>query len=253
LGTLSAPRKLKILIWDIETRYVVARLWRTGDQYVQHDQIITGQHVDIICIGYKWYGEKKVHCLTWDKNQNSAKMVEAFSKIVAQADLVVAHNGDKFDMKNLNTQRLLHGQTPISWPTSEDTLKQLRKLFALPSYKLDYVAKLLTGDGKKPMAFDDWVQIVENKSAKHLKKMVTYCKKDVKKLEEVYRKIEKFIPPKLNASIAVHDNRLGCPRCGHQTLQKHGFRTTLTGRFQRLFCPACGSNSQQKLKLPKPA
>lgn len=241
---------LKILLFDIETRYSVARVWRTGEQYVGHDQIIPGEHADIICIGYKWYGEKKVNCLTWDKNQNSARMIAEFTKIVESADLVVAHNGDRFDIKHINSMRLIHGQAPIAWPTSEDTLKQLKRVFALPSYKLDYVSKLLTGISKNPMSFSDWVEVVENRSAKHLKKMVVYCKRDVLLLEAVYKKIAAFLPAKVHASLVKNNSKVGCPRCGRLGMTKDGVRVTKTGRYQRMRCPGCATVAQSTTKLP---
>jgi DNA polymerase elongation subunit (family B) len=47
--------------------------------------------------------------LTWDKKQSDKAMIKAFLKVMAQADEIVAHNGDKFDLKWLRTRALLHG------------------------------------------------------------------------------------------------------------------------------------------------
>lgn len=246
------PNKIRVLIYDIETTYVLARVWRTGEQYINHDQIVDGDKTSIICIGYKWYGEPTTHCLVWDKNQDSEKMIDAFTKIVEQADLVVAHNGDKFDTKHLNTQRLIQGKSPINWPSSEDTLKQIRRIFALPSYRLDYISKLLTGSGKKEMSFRDWVEIKENKSAKHLAKMVSYCKVDVRKLEEVYRKVERFLVPKINAGLIVHGTKDACPRCSSRNNQKAGFRFSKTSKKQRVVCNDCGTSYIVGPNLLKP-
>jgi DNA polymerase elongation subunit (family B) len=59
---------------------------------------------------WKWAGKKEVKSLNWGiKKQNSAKMIAAFTKEIEKADIVVAHNGDHFDVKHINTQRLLHG------------------------------------------------------------------------------------------------------------------------------------------------
>jgi len=246
-STVSKPR---ILLWDIETRYTVFRGWSTGEQYVKHDQIIDGQHPDIICLSYKWLDEPKVYTLDWGcKQQNSDKMIAAFTKVIESADLVIAHNGDKFDQKHINTQRMLHDQDPISWPTSEDTLKQIRKHFALPSYSLDYLSKLLGRKGKDKMNFADWVAIVEKKDPKALAKMRKYNRNDVLELEAVYKKFFKFLTPKINASIVKHNDKAGCPRCGSGMRQSKGYKVTLAGKYKRWQCMDCGTQYKDRKSL----
>lgn len=241
--------KLKVLLFDVETAPVLAWIWRTGaNQYIDHTQILKGQKFDIICICYKWLGEKTVHTLTWDKNQNSAKMVDAFTKVIESAHIVVGHNSDKFDQKQLNTQRLMHGQPPIAWPTSEDTLKQLRKVFAFPTYRLDYVSKLLTGSGKDPMTFQDWIDIVQYKSPKAMAKMTKYCRKDVLKLEEVYKKVMTYCAPTVNASRLSDGTDDGCPRCGSKNIIKYGFAYSAGKIKQRYRCRDCGTPFKKPIK-----
>ena len=59
----------KRLFFDIETSYLLCRLWRVGKvNWVSHDQIV--QDKKIICISYKWEGENRIHTLVWDKRQN---------------------------------------------------------------------------------------------------------------------------------------------------------------------------------------
>lgn len=235
----NSPR---VLLFDIETRYIIFRGWRTGKQYVDQSQIVLGEDSDIICIAYKWLGEPKVHSLTWDsKTQSSSQMIEAFSKIVESADLCVGHNSDSFDMRHINTQRMLHDQDPIAWPTSEDTLKGLRKHFNLPSYRLDYISKLLTGSGKKKMNFDDWIEVVERKSKKALVKMVRYCERDVVKLEQIYKRLSRYMKPKVHAGIAKYNDRDTCPRCSCPEFRKNGTVLRITGRVQRYQCLECAT------------
>jgi hypothetical protein len=235
-------REPKILVWDVETSPVKAWIWRTGSKInVSHDQIVDGQQTDIICICYKWHGQNKVHSLDWGvKKQDSSKMIEEFTKVVEQADIVLAHNGDRFDMKHFNTQRLLKGQPPIAWPTSEDTLKMVRKHFNFTSNRLDYLSRTLVGGGKDRMTFRDWVDIVDYKSEKALKKMIKYCKKDVELLDKVFTKIKPYVDLKVNRSLIKNNNRLGCANCGSEETQKYGVITTRTGRYQKIKCKSCG-------------
>lgn len=242
------PKKPKVLFLDVETSYAVARIWRTGKQYVTHEQIMPGWEFDIICVCWKWLGEKQIHSLDWGaKNQNSAPMIDEFTKIIESADVVIGHNIDGFDLKQINTQRLIHGQPPIAWPTSEDTLKQFRKHFYFPSNKLDYLSKTLIGAGKDPMAFRDWIEVVENKSPKALAKMIKYCKKDVLRLEQVYKKAAAFFDPKANRALLTTGDKYDCPSCGSSHVVKNATITRKGNRYQRRLCKSCGHTYKAEL------
>lgn len=208
---------LKVLFYDCETSPFRAWLWRVGSKIsVGHDQIVDGDRTDVICVAWKWLGESKVHSLNWGlKAQDSSTLIKEFTKVVESADLVIGHNGDAFDTKQINTQRLLHNQPPIAWPTSDDTLKQMRKHFAFPSFKLDYLAKTLAGAGKSPMAFRDWIDIVQYKKAKKLKKMIKYC---VAADHKLLRKDMRWVAAK---DIKVSDVVLGFDEHGPQRAYKN--------------------------------
>jgi hypothetical protein len=230
-------KKPKILFWDIETKPIKTWCWRLGKQYVSHDMIVKGEHFDIISIAYKWAGEKKVHALDWGlKTQNSSKMVDKFTKVIEEADVIIAQNGDKFDMKQFNTQRLMHKQDPIAWPTTEDTLKQLRRHFAFPSNSLDYVTKILFNEGKDKMQFSDWVDIVDKKCPKALAKMIKYNKKDVLLLERTFNRISKYVVLKAN----LHNyGEVNCPHCGHDKSISKGRIYMASTVYQKRKCVKC--------------
>lgn len=236
----------KVLFFDIETSPVLAWIWRAGPKvFIRHDQIKHGMKSDIICICWKWAGNKEVHALDWNiKTQDSSHMIETFAKEIEKADVAIAHNGKKFDVRHINTQRLLHDQSPIAWPTIEDSLSQFRKYFYLPSYKLDYLAKELANAGKDKMIFQDWIDIVEGKKLKALTKMIKYCKKDVIILEKVFNKAKAFFQPKINAALITNTGRYACPRCGSTKVNYHGYRRTLARAYHRLRCNSCGSTYQ---------
>lgn len=232
--------KPKILLFDIETKPVKVWVWRTGKQYVRHPQIVTGEKFDIICICYKWAHEKTVYALDWGiRKQDSAKMIDKFVEVVEEADVVIGQNSDSFDIKQVNTQRLLHGQPPIAWPTSEDTMKQIRKHFYVTSSSLDYMSKLLTGSGKDRMEFQDWVDIVERKDPKALSKMIKYCKKDVVKMQQVWEQIAPYVDVTAHRGLIVGGKKQDCPSCGHGRIIKDGYRYLKAGTYHRLRCTRC--------------
>lgn len=235
--------KPKILFADIETRPVRFHGWRTGKTVLSHSQIVEGDKFDIICIAYKWEGAKKTHILHWGlEEQNSENMIQEFGKVVEDADVVIGHNWDAFDKKQINTQRLMHSLPPISWPTSEDTLKLMRRQFYFTSFKLDYLAKTLLGVGKNPMTLQDWLDVTYKKCPKAFNKMLKYCKKDVEILESVWKKVYTHLDIPANRSLIMHGHKAACPYCGSFHTISKGYRTTKSGRYQRLQCESCGGS-----------
>jgi len=241
-------REPKVLIFDVETKYVKARIWRTGKQIVRHGQICKGEKFDIICVAYKWAHQKRVYCLDWGLHeQNSGPMIKKFGKIIEQADLVLGQNSDAFDIKQINTQRLIHGQTPIAWPLSEDLMKQVKRNFYVTSSSLDYMAKLLTGEGKSRMEEADWVDVVESKSKSALIKMKHYCKRDVIKTQAVWDKVRPYCKPKFDRRLLCGKDT--CATCGSKNVAGHGQRVYLTKIVDRVRCNDCGSIRQFNSRL----
>ena len=234
--------KPNILYFDIETTPMRVWTFRLGDQYIQHGQIVDGDNIDIICITYCW-DTGPAYALQWDSNQNSKKMIEAFDKIVKEADIVIGQNSDNFDVKHINTQRMLHGLPPFpQWAdATDDTLKQLRKNFKFPSNKLDYISSVLGYGGKVKMELRDWIAIVQDKCPKALAKMVKYGKKDVLDTRKVFHRLKPYITPKLNMS--AFNETLCCRNCGYDRLIKNGTRVIGQTRYQYFYCNKHGGHA----------
>ena len=85
-------------------------------------------------VSWKWEGSKKVQHLDWGlKEQCDKKLVEKFIKVLDKADEIVAHNGDRFDIKWIRTRALYHGIEMRDTYTTIDTLKMCKKYLSLPS------------------------------------------------------------------------------------------------------------------------
>lgn len=216
---------------------------------VRADQIVKGSHTDIICIGYKWAGETAVKCPDWGaKKQNSAKLLDEVVAQIEKADVVIGHNGDSFDVKLINTLRIMHKQPPIAWPLTEDTLKMARKVFRFNSNKLDHLARVLLGDKKIHTSQKLWDDVQYKKCPKALKKMVKYCKKDVLLLEEVFNELRPYCSPRVNRALLSGNSKYDCPTCGSNHNQKYGLRTTKARTYQRMRCNKCLSVWQIPMK-----
>ncbi len=182
------------LLFDIEVSPNVVFTWRIGgDIALAPDNII--EERAIICIGYKWYGESKTHCLRWD-NGNDRDMLIKFSQIINSADEVITQNGDNFDIKWLRTRCLFH-RIPLSPKfNSIDTLKMARAGFKFNSNKLDYMGKIMNVGQKIKTDYDLWKDVVLHRDRKALDRMVEYCKEDVNLLESVYDVLQEYSPQK---------------------------------------------------------
>jgi uncharacterized protein YprB with RNaseH-like and TPR domain len=226
------------LFFDIETSPNIGLFWNPGHKIsISHENIIRERA--IICIAWKWEGQKAIHCLTWNTRQNDKAMLKEFVGVMHKATEIVAHNGDRFDTPWIRTRCLYHGIPMSPDFVSIDTLKAARAKFRFNSNRLDYVARFLAGDQKRPTGFGLWKRVLLDKDPTALRKMVGYCKHDVKLLEEVYQKLAPYLPAKTHR--AAYVSLSACPECGSQKTCISRHRTTASGYRQVQYnCRDCG-------------
>ena len=232
--------KPKILFYDIETAPLQAWVWRCGKQVVRHNQLVEGySRYKVICITYCWENGP-VKALMWDyETQDQTKMLKEFDKLIQEADITIGKNSDRFDVKQLNAQRLFHDHDGMSdWSIyTEDLETQLRKHFYLPSYSLDYISKELGYGGKTKMEFEDWIDIVTRhpkRGKQKLKKMVNYGKKDTRDTRSIWKYCLKHFTPKFN--YATFDGERCCVVCGSKNIICNGKRIKGKTLYQRYLC-----------------
>ena len=186
--------KIKRLFFDIEVSPNIVLSWSVGYELdIPHDNIV--QERAIICICWKWEGDSKIHSLQWNKGCDK-DMLQKFAKVIDSADEVVTQNGDSFDIKWLRTRCIFH-RIPLSVKfNSYDTLKMAKASFRFNSNKLDYMGKFLGIGGKIKTEPDLWKNILLNNDKKSLGDMITYCKMDVQRLEEVFQQLKSYSPTK---------------------------------------------------------
>jgi len=228
----------KLLFFDIETSLIEAYTFHIGRKVsIGHDQII--KDTKVICISYMAEGDKKPTSLRWD-NGDDRQLLREFRKIADKYPILVAQNGDRFDVKVLNGRMWREQLPPFTDVMTLDTLKFSRQNMKLTSHKLDYKLKVLGDDGKNPMGFSDWVAVQQG-DQKTLDKMVKYCEKDVTGLRKVFWSLLPYVN-KLPTSMCtlLNGHREGCFKCGSVKLQRHGTRPSSTGMKQRWMCMGCG-------------
>ena len=233
-------KKVKRLFLDIETSPNVVFSWNVGYKLnIGHDNILKER--EIICICYKWQGSSKVHYLKWDKG-NDKQMVLKFIKIMKDADELVGHNGDNYDIKFLRARALYHGVENLPEFITIDTLKIARTKFRLNSNRLDYIGKYLGFGGKIDTGgFGLWKDIILKNSSQAMNTMIKYCKRDVILLEKVYNKLQGFTKSKIHTGVFQGRTKCTCPNCGSARTIINQRRVLASGiKSVMLRCGDCG-------------
>lgn len=231
--------KTKKLFFDIETSPNIGSFWSAGyKKDIPYENIIKERA--IICICYKWEGEKQVYSLTWDKNQDDKSLLKEFIKVANTADELIGHNGDSFDLPWIRTRCLYHGVPMFPKYSTLDTLKKARYYFNFNSNTLNYIANYLNLGGKKQTSLDLWKRIFLHKDDKALDYMVKYCKQDVILLEKVYAKFAPYIDSSVHHGVANGKNKCSCPHCASTNTSISKIRyTSLGSKKIQLQCKDC--------------
>ena len=234
--------KRRRLFFDIETSYCIGKFWRPGSKvFIPADNVI--KQAGIICVCYKWEGEKQVYSLDWGaKKQDDKTPLSKFIEVANQADELVGHNGDKFDLPWIRTRCLFHGIEMFPHYSTIDTLKISRNKYRFPDNKLNTIANYLGIGAKISIEHGTWDKVILEKCNKALQNMVKYCKGDVVLLEKVYTELKKQTEPAMHYGAIFGQSRATCPECGSDDLKEVKTRTTKTGlRKIQVKCNTCGS------------
>lgn len=227
--------KPNILFFDIETSPNLAYVWGKYEQNVLSYQ----KEWELLSFAWKWKGESTVHCSTKRDTMASTDklLVMELWKLMNEADIIVAHYGDAFDIKKSNAKFLEHGLIPPKPYLTVDTKKIASRHFALNSNKLDDIGKLLkVGRKMKHEGFELWLGCLAN-NKKSWATMAKYNKQDVILLEKVYEKLLPWINNHPNVCIYGKPTK-GCPNCGGN-VRRDGYTYTKTKKREKFQCQDC--------------
>lgn len=238
----------RVLIFDIETAPNLSWSWGLFTELTTMKMVENEWYM--LCWCAKWLGEKKIISSALPDHKgykkdptNDKKVLEVLWKLLDEADIVIAHN-IKFDKKKSNARFIYHGMKPPSPYKCLDTLMAARGEFNFTSNKLDALGQYLKCGKKVPHSgFDLWRGCM-NGCKKSWHTMVKYCKQDVALLEKVYLKLRPYI--RNHPNMNVYENKIGCPKCGSESVQSRGYYFTSTGKFQRFRCNDCGGWSKKR-------
>lgn len=243
----------KILLLDIETAPILASVWDIWHTDVGLNQIERDWY--IISYAARWLGCNGIiqHDQECRRNlENDKELMKSLWKLLDRAEVVVAHNGDSFDIPRIRSRMLIHGMKPPSPFKTVDTLKVARKLFGFTSNKLEHIAAKLgvpKSKHKKFPGFEMWKACLMRNS-RAWTEMRRYNKRDVVVLEKVYIAMRPWMEGHPNVGMFVNEMHPVCPKCGEH-VQKRGFSMTNTGTYQRYQCVSCKGFSRGRYALEK--
>lgn len=246
-------RQVKILLLDIETAPNLVYTWGLYDQNVAINQIVEEGYV--ICWAAKWLHQKKImydsiidYPETFKNNPHCDRHIaESMWSLLNEADIVITHNGDKFDIKWLNTIFLKNDMQPPSSFQSIDTLKVVKKHFKFVSNKLDFLTRRRKLGMKIPHeGFPLWIKCMKGEQ-KSWKVMKAYCKHDVRLLEELYEDLKPYIVNHPNLTLYKGVKSLSeCSVCGSKRMVKNGWFYTKVFKYRRYKCQDCGKETRDR-------
>lgn len=215
----------KILVWDIES---------------------TGLKMDfatILCIGYKWLGEKKVYVPSimdyegWEEDvTNDKKLVADFLKVYNSADMNITYFGTNFDRKAITAKALEHDlPLPANVPMV-DLFYTVKSNLAISRKSLQNVGYYLgLSNEKSPVEGKIWRRAMGG-HAKSISFIKSHCVADVNVLEEAYLKLRPLI--RTHPRVASYE---GCAACGGPVIRRGRAYTRTKGEQYRYQCKTCGA------------
>lgn len=234
---------MKIFLFDVETAPTLAHVWQAWKANISINQVM--EHGYVLCWAGKWLGEDEVIYASLNEHGEQT-MLESLHELLTEADIIVAHNGNKFDIPVMNTAFLKAGMKPPAPSKQIDTLAEAKKHFRFFHNKLDYLGEFL-GVGRKVEheGHELWVKVM-NGDQEAWDRMIDYNVQDVQLLEQVYLKLRPWM--KTHPSIPQMDeDEHYCPRCGSKHIHFRGYITTRVSEFRRFQCQDCGGWGRVRL------
>jgi hypothetical protein len=233
-------KKARVAIFDIETAPNLGYTWGKWEQNV----ISFKKDWFLLSFSMKWADEKKIYTYGlpdfrgYKKDKTNDRLLSMkLWEMMNEADIIVAHNGNNFDIKKANSRFIYHGLTPPAPYKTVDTLLWARRNFKFDSNKLDDLGSYFKiGNKLKHTGFNLWLGCMEG-DMKSWKLMKKYNEQDVRLLEKVYLRLR---PWSNHPNMRIYDGKGGCPFCGSVKIQKRGLEYSLKYNTQKLTCTTCG-------------
>lgn len=229
----------RILILDIETAPNIAYVWGAWKQNIGQKQWLEKGHV--MSFAAKWLGDDEIMYIE-NRKSNDKHIITVLYDLLDQADIVVAHNGQRFDLPVILGRGVVHGLTPPSPYFIVDTFQTARKELRIVSNSLANLCEELgltkKEDHKKFPGFELWLECLRGND-EAWDEMRDYNIADVVSLEELYLRLRPYM--KNHPNVVRSNEEVRCAKCGSSNIQYRGYYYTRAGLcYRRFVCLDCG-------------
>jgi hypothetical protein len=233
----------RILLLDIESAPMEVYVWQLfKNNYISPDNVI--KDWSILTWSAKWLFEPEIisRKVTGSDavDRDDISILNDLWLLLDEANIVIAHNGKRFDVRKINARFALNDLTPPLPYRVIDTLQVARQNFAFSSFKLDYINKLFGLTQKGHPGWDIWKRAVKGEE-EALEEMRAYCDNDVAILEELYLQIRPWVKGHPNVGLYIDTETSACTNCGNTKLKWGGSYYTPAGRYSAFRCQKCGA------------
>lgn len=238
-----AKTEPKVLYFDIET----IKTMFSGKRKLEAEDCA------VVMFQYAWGDKGKVKIIHAGQDPKRFKkdvfddsyVLKEAAKVILEADFIVAHYGSGFDKRMLRTRFILKNLDKAAMHIQRikliDTCYMARKLLAVRSSSLRYLAKLLGITQKLDCGQDVWEGVRSGKITA-LRKMISYGKGDIDTLRELYLRLRHYDHNHPNFNFT---NKPACGTCGSEWIVI-GKRPLLVGKkkYKKLHCRKCGADTR---------
>lgn len=239
----------RVLFLDVETAPDIAASFGRFDVNLNSDNIIT-EGGWMISAAWSWLGENRIDAITVTPDeaihQNDYLIAEKMSELYDEADIVVAHNGNKFDFKVIRGRMLINRLPPPKTVKTIDTLL-MAKTVKFNSNKLEAICKQLElGSKIKTSGIKLWIDAISG-NQKALNVMRKYNMHDVHLLKEVYIDLAPYYSAAPNFGVYYDDGKVHCPVCGSHDVKLTDNKVyTKVAAYEETVCNTCGARSRNR-------
>lgn len=240
----------KILYFDIEVSAMEVKTYSLYPDYISHKNITKEWYLYSFAGIFEgddrsYYLDNRYASDITDDRQ----LIEGLHHLLSQADILVGHNIDRFDIKKFNARAIKWGLPPITPKKTYDTLKMAKRLFAFTSNSLEYIANYLDlkerKSGHARFPGDSLWKEMEAGNIEAWDECYLYNVQDCKVTQELFKKLCTY-DPQVNVQ-AFYMTRTCI--CGSSSFRKDGKKVTKSGQFQAYRCKSCGKIYTEKQNL----
>lgn len=246
----------KIGLLDIETAPIEGSVWGLFKQNISVEKIAVEWSVLSYC--WKPLGGRRASVVYEDTSskedpRDDFDLVRGLWHLLSEADMVIAHNGRRFDLRKIKARMMMHALPPPRPVRVIDTLELSRNAGAFTSHKLAWLSKYFARNEKimhgQFAGFTLWKECLAG-NPKAWAEMRKYNIRDVISMEEVYMHLRPWSSGHPNVAIYSDSEEKLCPVCGGSKLhrQDRDYFTDVS-QYELYQCAKCKAWSRSRYTI----